>query len=102
MRGKLNSAHNCRRLIIISAIALSLGLLPACKRSAQSYLASGQAYMQKGNYDAARIEFLNAVRQDPQSSEAQYRLGRAYLAEHDMTNALSSFESAAQLDPRNV
>src|SRR5271156_4221817 len=89
------------RCLITGAVSLSLLLLSGCKRSTQSYLDRGQSYMQKGNYESARIEFLNAVSQDPRSAQAHQRLAEAYLAEHNGSEGLQNLQAATDLDPQN-
>jgi len=42
-----------------------------CSRSAQSYLERGNAHLEKGNVDAAVLEYRNAVAKDPMFAPAR-------------------------------
>src|ERR1700722_14339606 len=98
----MNLGSSCRKCLITGVVVMSLLLLSGCKRSTQSYLERGQSYIQKGDYESARIEFLNAVNQDPRSAEAHHRLAQAYLAQRNGAEALQNLQIAADLDPNNV
>ena len=59
----------------------------------------GVEYLNQENYNAAIIEFRNALKIDPNNSEANYHLGTCYLATSKIDQALKTFDKAIQLNP---
>src|SRR5580692_8879656 len=81
----------------------SLLLLTGCsvdpqKRSAK-FLASGQAYVAKGKYQEAEIQFDNAVEANPRSAPAHYELARTLLHLGKRELAYREFVETVALDP---
>jgi tetratricopeptide (TPR) repeat protein len=78
----------------------------SCSRDPQKesakYLASGQAYMEKAQYGDAVIQFRNAVRADPNLSDAYSQLAHAELAQHDLTASYAALQKAISLDPSRL
>ena len=66
------------------------------------YLKSGRAYLDKGDYRAAEIEFKNAVQIDPEDAEAYIGLGTTYLKLGNAAMAYRAYSSAANLEPENL
>ena len=86
----------------IVSVMIAVAALGACTgHSFQSFFSSGEQYLAKGQYPEAVIQFQNAARTDPQSSDAQMRLGQAYAALKDPANAADAYERACALDPTN-
>jgi len=86
----------------IVSVMIAAAMLGACSgHSFQSFFSSGEQYLAKGQYPEAVIQFQNAARADPQSSDAQMRLGQAYAALKDPTNAAAAYERACALDVSN-
>jgi tetratricopeptide (TPR) repeat protein len=92
-------------------IACAAGLLVAvlgvaCKGDPQAQRARhferANEYAAEKNFDAAIIEYRNAIQQDPQFGEAYFRLSAAYLQIADAQNALRSAVRAADLMPENT
>ena len=62
-------------------------------------LASGQADLRSGFYDAAVREFTEALRHDPNYGEALINRGLAHLLKADYDRAVQDFTAAIQLQP---
>jgi Tfp pilus assembly protein PilF len=52
-------------------VAVVAAAVAGCSRSAQSHLERGSAHLEKGNVDAALLEFRNAVEKDPMFAPAR-------------------------------
>jgi tetratricopeptide (TPR) repeat protein len=67
------------------------------ERAKKQYVARGDRYVKEKNYDAAIIEYRNAVQRDPKFGEAYRKLSSAYLMRGDAGEALRSALLAADL-----
>jgi tetratricopeptide (TPR) repeat protein len=89
---------------LVAMIAV-LGLTTACNRPAgvskQDYLKRGNEYAAKGQFGEATIEFLNALKQDPNYGEAEVALGDAYHELGNHQGAATSYARAADLLPND-
>lgn len=61
----------------------------------------GRAYRLKGDFDAARAEFEEALREHKDFPAAEYELGKLYLAQGKAAEALQAANAAAALTPSN-
>ena len=77
---------------------LTLGLL-ACGESTtpEEHVARAKEYLALADYQAAIIEFKNALQQDGRSGEARLLLGQAYLNTGDAVSAEKELRRAQQL-----
>ncbi len=64
-------------------------------------LREGTAFWEQGQAESSKKAFNQALHFSPKSLEAHLNLGRIYLAENQIENALVHFEAAASLDPGN-
>src|SRR5258708_15729436 len=65
----------------------------------QRYLASGQHYFDKGEYDEATIQFRKAVQLDPRFGEAYFRLAMSYIKLQRWHEAYPALLQATELEP---
>ncbi len=82
-------------------LALAL-LLAACAATPQERLATAQAHLTAHNYAAARIELIEALREEPENRVMALLLATAQLRLNDAEGALGTVErlgSAAASDP---
>ena len=63
----------------------------------RNYLSYGSVFYQHGYFDQAQAFFELALRDDPESAEALYGLGSAYLKREQRQQARQSFERAVKL-----
>ena len=88
-------------LVSILLMLLAAGCSnPEEKKSA--HYQKGIEYQEKGNTDAAILEFKNAVQVDPKFADARYQLALAYLESGDIKSAFKEFKSVSDLDPDNI
>jgi tetratricopeptide (TPR) repeat protein len=80
--------------------------LTGCSRdpkvSRDHFLRSGQQYFDKGQVDAAAIQFRRAVQVDSRYGESYYRLAVAQLSLRQWRDAYKSLNKALELDPAHV
>ena len=93
--------HSSRwiRLLACSAI---LATAAGCSKSAQNYLDRGNAQLEKGNVDAAVLEYRNAVAKDAMFAPARLKLAEAYLRQGNGAGALAESVRAADLLPKDA
>jgi len=96
-----------RRVCGVLALALAAPfLLSSCFRNPEksklNYVAKGQAYMKKGQYSSAAIEYRNALKIDPRYVDAYIKLAQADEALQDGNSAYAALEKAVQIDPNRV
>jgi putative PEP-CTERM system TPR-repeat lipoprotein len=89
------------RAIMTRRILLSLFFLAVAScgsdDSVDDYLARAQKAMSSADYAAATIELKNALRLQPDSSQARLMLGKTYLAMRDMPSASKELQRALEL-----
>jgi tetratricopeptide (TPR) repeat protein len=64
----------------------------------QAHLARANRFYALGDYDAARVQYLEALKDDPKSPEAHYGLGITYLASGDLNSAIIVWRRAGGVD----
>ena len=70
------------------------------KRDAlDGHRAWARVYMRQKKTDLARKEFVDAVREQPNSAKAHYFLGRFLFSEKNWSASLHEYEMAVKLDP---
>ncbi len=92
------------KVLFLDAI-IALALCTGCSRDPQvrkkAYLDKGVSYFEKGKYDAAIIEYQNAIQIDPDFAAAHYEMARSLVKKEDWTHAFRELQHAVQLDPKN-
>ena len=71
-------------------------------RNAEAHKMLGRDLMIIGRFDAAQIEFAQAIRYKPDSAESYYNLGKLFSVQDNWEPARKAFESALQIDPAYV
>ena len=93
-----------QRLTVFSVLAICL-LCSSCSRDPgvrkQKYLHSGQQYFEKGKYREAAIEFVNALKIDPNDAAGHYRLAETYLRLQKPDTASQELARTLELQPEN-
>jgi tetratricopeptide (TPR) repeat protein len=79
------------------ALALPFAGLTAASEFPRNALSYGSIYFQRGYYDEAAAWFQRALRDKPDSAEALYGLGSAYLQQGKTAEAREQFEQATKV-----
>ncbi len=79
-------------------------LLSSCSliRTSDYYVRSGKRYADKGQLREAAIQFLNAVKLDPNNARAHHELGRLASRMGDAHTAMQELGQAAELNPNDL
>ncbi len=80
----------------IKALARSLQL---DLKNVESHKIMGRNLMIIGRFDAAQIEFEQAIRYKPDSAESHYNLGKLHSIQDNWEPARKAFENALRIDP---
>lgn len=86
------------------AIACSVVLLSGCSPAAKQarLQQNAEGYRTAGEYDKARIEFLNLLRADPQNATANLQLGLIWLEQGAPLQALPHLQRAKEGAPEDL
>src|SRR5436190_11704729 len=91
-------------LFRIVTLNLAILLVTACSKEARKARLLGEAdnYFKAGNYDKAKLAYLNALRLDPQNALAFERIGAMWQDDGAPVRAAGFLKRASELDPKNV
>ena len=90
-------------LFRIVTLTLAATLITACSKEARKtrFLAEADGYFKAGNYDKAKVSYLNVVRLDPQNALAFERIGAMWLEGGSPLRAAAFLAKASELAPKN-
>src|SRR6266480_584811 len=93
-----------KTLFRIVTLTLAVTLITACSKEAKKtrLLGEANAYFKAGNYDKAKLAYLNALRVDPQNALAFERIGAMWQDDGAPVRAAGFLKRASELDPKNV
>ena len=93
-----------RTLFKIVTLVLAVTFITACSKEARRsrFLAEADNYFKAGNYDKAKVSYLNVVRLDPQNALAFERIGAMWLEEGAPLRAGPFLVKASELEPKNA
>jgi tetratricopeptide (TPR) repeat protein len=91
-------------LFKIVTLILAIFLVTACSKEARKARLLGEAenYFKAGNYDKAKVAYLNALRLDPQNVLAFERIGAMWQEDSAPLRAAAFLAKATELDPKNI
>jgi cellulose synthase operon protein C len=93
------------RLRLVAVITLIAGLVSACSLDPnarkQKYFEDGEAFFQKGNYNAAATEYAKAIKVDPDYADAHFQLAESYLFLQQSDPAYQEFSRTVELRPND-
>jgi tetratricopeptide (TPR) repeat protein len=91
-------------LFRIVTLTLAIFLVTACSKEARKTRLLGEAdsYFKAGNYDKAKVTYLNVIRLDPQNALAFERIGAMWQEDSAPLRAAAFLAKASELDPKNV
>jgi tetratricopeptide (TPR) repeat protein len=83
----------------IKALAKSLQL---DLKNVEAHKILGRNLMIIGRFDAAQVEFEQAIRYQPGSAESHYNLGKLFSIQDNWEPARTAFEAALRIDPSYI
>src|SRR5438128_2470098 len=88
----------------IGTFILAATLITGCTKEARKARLLGEAdnYFKEGNYDKAKLTYLNVLRLDPQNALAFERIGAMWQGDGAPQRAAEFLKRASELDPKNV
>ncbi|PYS48856.1 MAG: hypothetical protein DMG13_24655, partial [Acidobacteria bacterium] len=88
----------------VGAFILAVILIAGCTKEAKKarLLGEANAYFKAGNYDKAKLTYLNALQLDPQNALAFERIGAMWQDDGAPLRAGAFLAKASELDPKNV
>ena len=100
----LNQHANIKILFRIVTLILASLLVTACSKEARKarLLSEADNYFKAGNYDKAKLAYLNVLRLDPQNALAFERIGAMWQDDGAPLRAAAFLKKASELDPKNV
>jgi len=92
-----------KMLFRIVTLTLAAALIASCSKEAKKtrFLAEADSYFKAGNYDKAKVSYLNVVRLDPQNALAFERIGTMWLEDGSPLRAAAFLVKANELAPKN-
>jgi tetratricopeptide (TPR) repeat protein len=93
-----------KTLFRIVTLTLATTLVVACSKEAKKtrLLAEADNYFKAGDYDKAKVSYLNVIREDPQNVLAFERIGAMWQDDDAPLRAGAFLARASELDPKNV
>jgi putative PEP-CTERM system TPR-repeat lipoprotein len=85
-----------------SAIKDLQGLLSATPNDVIVRYNLGRAYQQRGELEAARVQFAEAIKRRPDFVAGQIALSQVYIQKRDYGKALTTIEDALKYAPKNL
>jgi tetratricopeptide (TPR) repeat protein len=88
----------------IVTLILAVTLITACSKEARKarLLGEADAYFKAGNYDKAKLAYLNVIRLEPQNALAFERIGAMWQDDAAPLRAGAFLVKASELDPKNA
>jgi tetratricopeptide (TPR) repeat protein len=88
----------------VVTVILTATLIISCSKEAKNARLLGEAddYFRAGNYDKAKLSYLNALRLDPQNAFALQQLGFIWFEQGDPFRATPFLLKVRELAPQNV
>src|SRR4249919_3367136 len=93
-----------KRLFRIATVVLAFTLTTACSKESRKVRLADEAdaYFKAGDYDNARLAYLNMARIDPQNALAFERIGAMWQDDGAPLQAGPFLIKASELDPKNA
>ena len=90
-------------LFRIVTLTLAAALIASCSKEAKKtrFLAEADSYFKAGNYDKAKVSYLNVVRLDQENALAFERIGAMWLEAGAPLRAVPFLAKATELAPKN-
>ena len=91
-------------LFRIVTLALAAAVMAGCSKEVKKARLLGEAdrYFKAGDYDKAKVTYLNVIRLDPQNALAFERIGTMWQEDSAPLRAAAFLAKASELDPNNI
>jgi tetratricopeptide (TPR) repeat protein len=88
----------------IVTLTLTVTLIAGCSKEAKKtrFLAEADSYFKAGDYDKAKLSYLNVIRLDPQNALAFERAGAIWMEGGSPLHAAEFLARASALEPNNA
>ena len=96
---------NARASLWKIALGAALIFVAACDNPEQAeatYFEQGKSFFEKGQYEKARLEFLNAYQINPTNAETIYHIGLIAEARQKWREAFGAYSKAVIQSPNHV
>src|SRR4029077_4479426 len=92
-----------RLLFRVVTLTLAVTLIAGCSKEAKKtrFLAEADTYFKTGDYDKAKVSYLNVVSLNPQNALAFERIGTMWLEDGSPLRAAAFLAKATELAPKN-
>ena len=93
-----------KALLRIVTLTLAATVVVGCSKEAKKtrFLAEADKYFKAGDYDKARVSYLNVIQLDPQNALAFERVGEMWLDDWAPIRASAFLAKGSELNPNNV
>jgi len=93
-----------KSLFRIGTVILAVTLITACSKETKKARLLGEAnsYFKAGNYDKAKLAYINVLQLDPQNALAYERIGAMWQDDNAPLKAGAFLAKASELDPKNA
>jgi tetratricopeptide (TPR) repeat protein len=93
-----------KSLFRIGTVILAVTLITACSKETRKarLLSEADAYFKAGNYDKAKVAYMNVLQLDPQAAVAFQRIGAMWQDDGAPLRAAAFLIRASELDPKNA
>ncbi|PIW00604.1 MAG: hypothetical protein COW41_04965, partial [Deltaproteobacteria bacterium CG17_big_fil_post_rev_8_21_14_2_50_51_6] len=94
-----------QRFFSLLLIVLVIFAFSGCSSNEEKKIAhfeKGKAYLEKQEFQSARLEFKNAIKLDPRFSDAYWHLAEASLKLNDPKEAFGAYSMVVMLNPENI
>ena len=101
-QGTANPLDEVSGLLLTDQYEEAQALLSGLPESAQGVALKGEIEFRKGNFEAARAQYLRSLELDPETSRAHYGLGKLAMAKMESKEAVRSVMKAVELAPEEA
>jgi tetratricopeptide (TPR) repeat protein len=91
--------YDWRPTLIFSMIVIFTGCALSPSARMRESLRAGQSFFEKGQYSAAAAEYSRAVKIDPRSADAHFKLAECYMLLQQSDRAREEFRRTVDLEP---
>ena len=74
-------------ILILCLVLMNFVIISGCKKTKEGYITKGEKYLAQNKYNAAIIEFKNALNIDPNDCLVRLQLGAVYFQVDKLVNA---------------